>query len=90
MFSKASFQSILGGIKPIGMPKDVTTVEIKLTQMLLTKLFELMLPRNNENVVGGSATEDHWNSILAEAVAESAAKSGKFDLHLRGENAPSL
>lgn len=64
------------------MPDRTEAVESKLTQMLLAKLFELMLPNSNENSVGGSAAEDHWKSFLADAVAESTAKSGKFDLRL--------
>lgn len=88
--SQTNFQGLLDGAKSIERPDHFSPVESKLTQMLLAKLFELMLPRNSENLVGGSGTEDHWRTFLADAVAESAAKSGKFDLRLRGERAPLL
>lgn len=79
---RPGFSVQLDKVKRQAMPDRTAEVESKLTQMLLAKLFELMLPNSNENSVGGSAAENHWKSFLADAVAESTAISGKFDLQL--------
>jgi hypothetical protein len=80
--SRPAFSVHLDKDKGGAIAERSADVESKLTEMLLAKLFELMLPNSNENSVGGSATEDHWKSFLADAVAESTAKSRKFDLRL--------
>ena len=57
-------------------------VEGKLVGMLLGNLMQILLPTDADGLTGQSLSNDYWKSLLADAIANSLAKSGKIDIQI--------